>query len=94
MMMRLDIYSDSSLKQQSAGRHVAPLGHYYSNSEPTRFCSFSLGLCGYRKSNKYQFNSLWFDPIGARTHIQPHSQTSTNITEMKTANFHIVYMLD
>ena len=23
----LDFYSDSSLKQQSAGRHVAPLGH-------------------------------------------------------------------
>jgi hypothetical protein len=23
----LDFYSDSSLKQQSAGRHVTPLGH-------------------------------------------------------------------
>ena len=23
----LDLYSDSSLKQQSADRHVAPLGH-------------------------------------------------------------------
>jgi hypothetical protein len=27
MMMRLDFYSPSPLKQQSADRHVAPLGH-------------------------------------------------------------------
>jgi hypothetical protein len=31
-------------------------------------CSFSLMLRATRRSNKYQFYSLWFDPIGARTH--------------------------
>jgi len=37
MMMRsanLDFYSASSLKQQSAGRHVAPLGHIILISNP------------------------------------------------------------
>ena len=37
----LDFYSASSLKQQSAGRHVAP--HDF-DSEPTSLCSFSLML--------------------------------------------------
>ena len=39
----LDFCSASSLKQQSADKHVAPLGHI-SNSEPTSLCSFSLML--------------------------------------------------
>ena len=26
------------------------------------------------RSNKYQFHSLWFDPIGPRTHDLPHSR--------------------
>ena len=40
----LDFYSASSMKQQSAGRHVAPLGHiiHYSDSEPTSLCHFGL----------------------------------------------------
>jgi hypothetical protein len=67
MMMRstkLDFYNASSLKQQSADRHVAPLGHIiqYSDSKPTSLCW---------KSNKYQFCSLWFAPIRARTHDLP-----------------------
>jgi hypothetical protein len=45
-------YSASSLKQQSAGRHVAP--------------PISLMLCAQRRSNKYQCYSLRFDLIGAR----------------------------
>ena len=40
----LDCYSGSSLKQQSADRHVAPLGTHYSDSEPTSICFFSLML--------------------------------------------------
>jgi spore coat polysaccharide biosynthesis protein SpsF (cytidylyltransferase family) len=39
----LDFYSASSLKQQSADRHVAPFTHY-SDSEPTSLCSYSLML--------------------------------------------------
>jgi hypothetical protein len=75
MMMKsaeLDFYSASSLKQQSAGRHVAPLGHC-SDSEPTSLWSFSFMLRAYRRSNKYQFYSLWFDPTKARTHDLPAS---------------------
>jgi len=40
----LDFHSASSLKQQSAGRHVAPLGTHYSDAEATSLCSFSLML--------------------------------------------------
>ena len=40
----MDFYSASSLKQQSAGRHVAPLGTHFPDSEPTSICSFSLML--------------------------------------------------
>ena len=47
---------------------------YYSASKPTSLCSFSLMLRSYRRSNKYQINSVWFDPTGARTHDLPHSK--------------------
>jgi hypothetical protein len=36
------IFSASSLKQQSADRHVAPTQTHYPNSEPTSLCSFTL----------------------------------------------------
>jgi hypothetical protein len=62
-------YSDSSLTQQSAEGHVA-------DSDTLSWfraiiCSFSLILRAERRSNTYQFYSLWFDPIGARTHDLP-----------------------
>jgi hypothetical protein len=57
----LDLHSASSLKQQSADRHVAPLGHIILiSSQPV--CSYSLMLRSYRRSNKYKFYSL---PSGA-----------------------------
>ena len=56
---KLDIYSASSLKQQSAVRHVTQLGTHYSDSS---LCSFSFMLRVYWISNKYQLHSLWFDP--------------------------------
>ena len=34
------------------------------DSEPTNLWSFSLMLHTKQRSNKYQFHSLWFDPIG------------------------------
>jgi hypothetical protein len=40
----LDFYSARSLKQQSADRHIAPLGTHYSDYKPTNLCSFSLML--------------------------------------------------
>jgi hypothetical protein len=45
----LDCYGASSLKQQSSGRHVAPLGHIILIlSRPV------LALSPYQRSNKYQ----------------------------------------
>jgi len=38
----LDFYSASSLKQQSMGRHAAPLKKHYPNSKPTSLFSYSL----------------------------------------------------
>jgi len=42
--LKLDLYSASSLKQQSMGRHVSPLKTHYSDSEPISLCSFFLML--------------------------------------------------
>ena len=53
-----DLFSACSLKQQSAGRHVAPLG--YIPLIPS-LCSCSLELCFWRRSNRYRFYCLWFD---------------------------------
>ena len=68
----LDLYSASLLKQQSADRYVATRGHIILISNQPG--SLSLMLCAWRRSNKYQFHSLWFDPTRARTHYLPHSR--------------------
>ena len=41
----LDFYSASSLKQQSADRHIAPLGHIILILSQLTLCSYSLMLC-------------------------------------------------
>ena len=46
---------------------------HYPDSEPTSLCSFSLMPRAQRRSNTYQFYSLWFDPNGVRTNDRPHS---------------------
>ena len=51
---------------------------HYPDSEPTSLCSFSLMQHTQRRSNKYQFCSLWFDPIRTRTHDLPHSRQARN----------------
>ena len=58
-----------------------PIRTYYPDSEPTGLCSFSLMLRAQRRSNKYQFYSLWFDPTGTRTHdlLHRHLFHSKNI---------------
>ena len=66
-------YGGCSLKQQSTGKHVDPPKTHNPHSEPTSLCSHSLMLCAYYRSSKYQFNSLWFHPIDARTHNPLHS---------------------
>ena len=50
---------------------------HYLDSEPTSLCSYTLVLCTYRRSSKYQFYSLWFDQTGAQTHDLPTLEAST-----------------
>ena len=55
-------HSASSLKQQSAGRHVVPTcTRTHLDSEPTSVCFYSLMLVhAYWRSSKYQFYSFLF----------------------------------
>ena len=45
MVVVVDFYSASSLKQQSAGRHVAPLWYIILISSQTVFFSYSIMMC-------------------------------------------------
>jgi hypothetical protein len=36
-----------------------------------------------QSSNKYQFHSLWFDPIWAQTHDLPHNSVNLHMTDQK-----------
>ena len=67
---KLDFCCASSLKQQSADRHVALLGHIIL----IQYLIFLLNAACLAEKNKYQFYSLWLDPTGARTHDLPHSR--------------------
>ena len=67
----LDFYSASCLKQQSGGRHVAPLRHIILIPSQPVFALSPYAAC---LAEKQQFHSLWFDPIGARTHNLLHSR--------------------
>ena len=63
----LDFYSDSSLKQQPADRHIAPLWHIMLiQSQPV---ANSLILCVYQRSSKCIFHC--FDVTRAETHVLP-----------------------
>jgi len=55
---QLDFYMVSSLKQQS----MSPNSDTLSWCQPTSLFSFSLMLCAWRRSNKYQFYRLWLLP--------------------------------
>ena len=48
---------------------MSPHSDSLSWSEQTSRCSFSLMLCAYWRNYKYQFDSLWFDPIGVEPAI-------------------------
>ena len=72
---KLDFHSASSVRQQSADRHVATLGTHYPVSELNSLWCFFLMLRAYlREKQKYQFYSLWFDQTEIRTHDLPHSR--------------------
>ena len=61
----LEFYNAISMKQNSAGRYVAPLGTNYLDSESTSLCSYFFMLRAERRSTTYQFDSIWFEPNGA-----------------------------
>jgi hypothetical protein len=71
---KLDLYNASSLKQQSACRHVAPLGHII--PIPNQSGSNSLTLRAERRSNKYQFYKYLVDLAGIRTHDLSHPRST------------------
>jgi hypothetical protein len=86
----LDLYSvsSSSLKQQSVGKHVAPLKTHNPNKEPTSLISL-------RRSNTYQFYSLVWPNRGsnslstaleARTQYLPHSRLELTIYRTRGSN--------
>ena len=70
--VELEFYSASSMEQQSADRHVAPLGHIIliPSQLVTSLLLFLNAVCLAEK----QFYSLLFDPTGAQTHDIPHSR--------------------
>ena len=59
------IYSSSSLKQKSAGRHVAPFEHIILISSLPVFARPPKCCILGQRSSKYQFHSPWFDRIAA-----------------------------
>jgi hypothetical protein len=48
--------------------------------EPTSLRSSNLNLRAKPRSNKYQFFSLWFDPIETWTHDLPHLKPTNHCT--------------
>jgi hypothetical protein len=72
----LDFYSASSLKQQSAGRHVAPLGHII--LIPSHSAIALSPECCVLSGEATNTN---FDLTGARTHDLPYSRRALNIRE-------------
>jgi hypothetical protein len=56
-----------------AGRHIAPCGHIILIPSDPVFCFYPWILRAYRRSNKYQFYSLWIDTTLARTLTFYHS---------------------
>ena len=71
--MMVVVYLQSQLTETTVGGQTccSTLTHY-PDSESTSLSAFSLMLCAWRRSNKYQFYSLWFDPIWSQTHDLPH----------------------
>jgi hypothetical protein len=74
----LGFYSASSLKQQSVGRHVAPLGHIILIPSQPVF-ALSPYCCVLRgEATNTNFYSLWFDPTRAPTYDLLHSRIAVD----------------
>ena len=65
--------------KQPVDRHVAPLGHI---TAPTRLCLFSLMICAWRRSNKYQFYNHWSKWTESRTHEYVDLYIMTNMYQL------------
>jgi hypothetical protein len=80
MMVRSDLFSTKTLSWicillahwNNSPRTCRSTRTHYHDSKPTNLCSFLLTPCAERRTNKYQFHSLWFDSIEARTYVLPH----------------------
>ena len=75
----MDFYSASSLKKQSADRHVAPLGYIILIPSQSVFVFLVNAACVEEKQH-IPILYLGFDPIGARTHDIPHSRPARHYT--------------
>ena len=69
----LDFNRANSLKQQSAGRPVAPLGHIILIPRQPVFPLSTYAVCLAETQQTYILY-LWFDPIRSGTHDLPHSR--------------------
>jgi hypothetical protein len=75
---------DSKLHSDTLSWFQAPLWHiilirsstltHYPDSKPASLCCYSVMLCAYQRSSKYQFNNLWFDPTWVWPKILLHSR--------------------
>lgn len=65
-----DFFKTSSLKRQSADRYATHCRDFKSKS----ICSYSLKLLAYRRSNKYIYHNLWFNPTSAWTYDLSHAR--------------------
>jgi hypothetical protein len=66
----MDFYSASSLKQQPADRHVAPIGHIILIPSQQVFALSPLNTACLEE--KQQIPIVWFALIGARIHNLPY----------------------
>ena len=91
MMMRSPLYQTNTLSRifimlahwnNTPHVDMSPHSDTLSCSEPTSLCFFSLMLPAQRRSSKYQFDSIWFDPVGARSHDLPHLMLHIDIADI------------
>jgi len=70
---KFDFLIANSLYKQSASRHVTPFAYIILIPNLSVFIPNSK-LRVLQRIDKYQFNSVWYDPTGALTHYLAHSK--------------------
>ena len=68
-----DFYADISLKQQSAGRHVAPIGRIILNDSKANYSLLLLlNVVWLAEIQKIPISQSWFELAGTRIHDLTH----------------------